>query len=226
MTLCGVFRVFFPAAESMSVLEDLMVRFAVIAASAFLVASTGAWAGSSGDSGDPGVSAVPTGQSETYDQYAHGNGSLGTLNQSDLDHFLGEGPTDNDLRGSADDEGANMRLNMPDATLPPDNSVTRSGNATVTKQAARFNPADFASLDAIRGAALASMTVETKTGKTVGHVGKVANARGHVQSVTVDLDDGRSVKIGADKLRYNRKDAFLLTNLDAPELEQLAAAGG
>lgn len=202
-----------------------MVRSAAVAAFFVFALSSGAFAGPYDDPGnsDAGLS---SGQAASHDPSAHGNGSLGTLDQSDLDRVPGS--RDADLRGSTnrDDEGANMKLNMPDATLPDENSVTRPAKAAVsTAPAGQFNPADFASLDAIGGLSLDGVNVETKTGESIGHVGNVAITRGHIQFVTVDLDEGRSVKIAADKLRYNRKDAFLLTNLDVPELEQQASGG-
>jgi hypothetical protein len=210
-----------------------MVRFAAVAASVFLLASAGALAGSSGvPEYSDGSSA---GQSQTHDPYAHGNGSLGTLNQGDMDHFLRDGEqrgsdaqddadVQANIRGDAQDDGnSGGEPDSPYASTDGDSTIGRAGDSAVNANVARFNPADFVALTGVRGPDLVGDDVETKSGQAIGHVDKISAAHGRVASVTVDLDDGRSVTIRADKLRYNKKDAFLLTNLDQPELEQLAS---
>ena len=88
-----------------------------------------------------------------------------------------------------------------------------------------FDPNDFVALKTADPDRLAGDSVEDASGVAIGHVSDVKLARdGTPAEITIELEDGRRVRVSEATLRYNPHDRILLTNVDIGELRSTASA--
>ncbi len=87
-----------------------------------------------------------------------------------------------------------------------------------------LNPDDFVVLKTVDPARLGGLSVEDATGIAIGRVNEVTLARdGTAAELSIELNDGRRVRVSEAALRYNPNDRVPLTNIGIGELRALAS---
>ena len=88
-----------------------------------------------------------------------------------------------------------------------------------------LNPENFVVLKDVDPEHLGGVSVEDETGVAIGRVTDVTLARdGTAAEISIQLNDGRRVRVSQAALRYNPNDRVLLTRVDLGALRALASA--
>lgn len=88
-----------------------------------------------------------------------------------------------------------------------------------------LNPENFVVLKDVDPEHLAGVSVEDESGVAIGRVTDVTLARdGTAAEITIQLNDGRRVRVSQAALRYNPNDRVLLTRVEIGALRALASA--